>query len=199
MNGRGLFICLYGPEGVGKATQGKLLEERLKESGRMVKRVRFPVFENLKSGAELEAILMKRTKKALLEEEMQKLFSQNREEFEPTLESWLNSGVCVVAENYKGTGIVWGVVRGIPVEKMEEINSDNIDPDISITIDGPKREESIPGHPYEGSDEDEWYKVRKTYLQMADKYGWIRVGADAPILTVANRVWAVVRPVLATR
>ena len=77
---------------------------------------------------------------------------------------------------------------------MEEINRDNLDPDVAVMIDGPKREE-LAGHPY--GDDEEWYAVRKIYLQMADKFGWVRIDADAPILTVANRIWAVVKPVLA--
>lgn len=192
---KGLFVALYGPEGVGKATQAKLLEEKLHSWNKLVKRVRYPVYSQQSSGPTLDKILHKHGHK-LAEEEMQKLFSQNREEFEPTLEAWLGSGINVLAENYKGTGIVWGTVRGIEVEKMEEINKDNIDPDISILIDGPKRED-FAGHPY--GDDEEWYKTRKMYLAMADKYGWVRVGGDAPVLTVANRVWAVVKPVMATR
>jgi thymidylate kinase len=106
----------------------------------------------------------------------------------------------VLAEDYKGTGIVWGVTRGLPIAKMEEMNMDFIEPDISILIDGPRRLDLRPGegHIYQ-QDEDEWYRARKVYLQMADKYGWVRVGGDAPILTVADRIWAVIRPVLAER
>jgi hypothetical protein len=37
------------------------------------------------------------------------------------------------------------------------------------------------------------------YLAMADKYGWIRVGGDAPILTVAGRIWTVVKLALAMK
>jgi dTMP kinase len=195
MQGKGLFICIYGPDGAGKATQARLLEDKIRDYGCMVRKVRYPVYSQQPSGPKLDHIIHKKGK-ALDEVEMQKLFSQNREDFEPTLESWLGSGVCVIAENYKGTGIVWGVERGLSVEQMEEINRDNIDPDISIVLDGPRREE-ILDHPY--GDQEEWYKVRKIYLQMADRYGWVRVGADAPILTVANRVWAVVKPVLAVR
>jgi hypothetical protein len=83
---------------------------------------------------------------------------------------------------------------------MEEINDKFLDPDVSILIDGPRRLDLRPGegHIY-NTDEDEWYKARKTYLQMADRYGWIRVGGDAPILTVAGRIWTVVKLAITTR
>lgn len=195
MSKRGLFIVLYGPDGVGKSRQAGLLEERLQDQQVISRRVRYPVYDLAPTGIRLDEILHKR-RKMLAEEEMQRLFAQNRRDYEPTIKSWLDSGVTVVAENYKGTGVVWGTLRGIAVEKMEEINSGFLDPDVAILLDGPKREETS-GYPY--GNEEEWYKARKIFLQMADRYGWVRVGGDAPILTVANRVWAVVRPVLMRR
>ncbi len=197
MRARGLFVVLYGPEGVGKSRQAGLLEERLRDEGVLVRRVRYPVYEAGKTGAQLDEMLH-RKKISLDEKDMQKLFAKNRKEFEPTLKAWLNSGMTVIAEGYKGTGIVWGVTRGLTVEQMDEINEDTLDPDLSIYIDGPMRTEMAdPAHPY--GDEEEWYQLRKTYFQMADRYGWIRVGGDAPILTVASRIWAVVKPVVGSR
>lgn len=197
---KGLFIVLYGPDGVGKSRQVLMLEEKLREQGLLARNLRYPVYNCAPTGSKLDEILH-RKKKNLPEEEMQKLFAQNRKDFEPTLKSWLENGVSVIAENYKGTGIVWGVSRGLTVEKMEGMNKDTIDPDAAIYMDGPRRGESlVEGHPY-GTEvnEDEWYKVRKVYLQMADRYGWVRVGGDAPVLVVANRIWAVVRPVVMSR
>ena len=106
----------------------------------------------------------------------------------------------MLAEDYKGTGIVWGMTRGITVEKMEEMNKDFLEPDVSILIDGPRRLDLRPGegHIY-NTDEEEWYRARKVYLQMADKYGWVRVGGDAPMITVGGRIWTVVKLALAMR
>ena len=191
---------LYGPDGVGKSRQALMLEEKLREQGLLARNLRYPVYTCAPTGPKLEGVLH-RTKKGLPEEEMQKLFAQNRKDFEPSLKSWLENGVNVIAENYKGTGIVWGVSRGLSVGRMEEMNRGTIEADVAIYMDGPKRGESlVEGHPYAtGENEDEWYKVRKVYLQMADRYGWVRVGGDAPVLVVANRIWAVVRPVVMSR
>lgn len=190
---------LYGPDGVGKSRQEGLLEERLREQGAMYRKIRYPVYDLAPTGPKLDEILHNH-KVALPEEEMQKLFAANRRDFEPTLKNWLAAGVCVVAENYTGTGLAWGAARGVDMTKMEEINRGILEPDVAIFIDGPKRAELEGGHPYAtDANEDEWYRLRKVYLQLADKYGWVRVGGDAPILTVANRIWAVVRPVLTRR
>ena len=194
MNGKkGLFIVIYGPSGVGKTRELQLLGEKLSSIGVTNKRVEYPIYELGEAGPKLEKILWGREPR-VEEEEMQTLFAENRRDFEPTLKQWLNSGVTVLAEDYKGTGMVWGVTGGLSLEKMEEINKSFIDPDVSILIDGPRRLDMRPGegHIY-NSDEDEWYRARKNYLQMADKYGWVRIGGDAPILTVAGRIWTIVK------
>ncbi|MBI2008371.1 hypothetical protein HYS82_01810 [Candidatus Amesbacteria bacterium] len=151
---KGLFIVLYGPDGVGKSRQALMLEEKLREQGLLARKQRYPVYDCTPTGPKLDEILH-RTKKSLPEEEMQKMFAQNRKDFEPTLKSWLENGVNVIGENYKGTGIAWGVARGMTVGKMEEMNKDTIEPDVAIYMDGPKRGESlVGGHPY-GTDENE--------------------------------------------
>jgi thymidylate kinase len=198
-SGKGLFIVIYGPSGVGKTKQLELLEERLGSERVAYRRVEYPIYDLGEAGPKLKKMLW-RQGKALPEEEMQLLFAQNRRDFEPTLRGWLNSGVTVLAEDYKGTGIVWGVTRGLSIQRMEEINKDFGDPDVSILIDGPRRLDLRPGegHIYQ-QDEEEWYRARKAYLQMADRYGWIRIGGDAPILTVAGRIWTVVKLALAMK
>jgi thymidylate kinase len=198
-SGKGLFIVLYGPSGVGKTKQLELLEDRFRKEGTAFRRVEYPIYDLGEAGSKLKRILW-RQEKALAEEEMQRLFATNRRDFEPTLISWLSSGVTVLAEDYKGTGMVWGVTRGLTIEKMEEINKDFSEPDVSILIDGPRRLDLRPGegHVY-NTDEEEWYKARKMYLAMADRYGWIRVGGDAPILTVAGRIWTIVQLALAMK
>lgn len=197
MSGRkGLFIVLYGPSGVGKTKQLDLLEEKLRRMGIPCKRIEYPVYTLGEAGPKLQKIIWHKSPR-LPEEEMQELFAQNRRDFEQTLNNWIESGVTVIAEDYKGTGIVWGVTRGIPLEKSEKINAEFRDPDISIFIDGPRRVDPVEGEgQIYNQDEEEWYRARKNYMLMADKYGWVRVGGDAPILTVAGRIWAVIRPVL---
>lgn len=195
MRGKGVLIAVYGPDGVGKHKQGDLLENNLMGVGISAKRLRYPVYDVQPTGPRLDNILHKHREK-LPEEEMQALFAQNRADFEPTLKSWLDSGAVVIAENYKGTGLVWGVVRGLDEGKMVELNKHFVEPDVAIVLDGPRWEDR-PDHPY--GEEDEWYKVRQMYLTMADKYGWVKVDANASILTVASRIWAVVKPVVVMR
>src|SRR3989344_1776487 len=194
---RGLFVVLYGPAGVGKSKQLEILDDTLHRIGISCRRIKYPIYNLEPSGSELDRILH-RGHGSLSEERMQELFAQNRRDFQKTLNSWLDAGVCVLAEDYKGTGVAWGMVRGMSLEKMEELNSDQINPDLAILLDGPKRVERLQEeHPYD--DEDEWYRLRRVYRQLAGRYGWIRGGADAPILTVAGRIFAVAKPVVTVK
>ena len=190
---------MYGPSGVGKSKELELLEEKFTSLQMPVKRVEFPLYDLMPTGPILKKIVWGQVDKPT-EDELQELFARNRRDYEETIKSWLSAGITVLAEDYKGTGMVWGVVRGVAPEKMEEINKGFSEPDVSILIDGPRRLDlrTGEGHIY-NSNEEEWYKARKVYLQMADKYGWVRIGADAPILTVAGRIWSVIKPIVAER
>lgn len=190
---RGLFVVLYGVEGVGKTRQLDLLEDKMEEMGVPYKKISYPLLNLDPTGSKLKKALWD-TKNPLPEEQMQELFAQNRRDFQPTLKSWLDSGVCVIAENYKGTGIAWGLTRGVPQARLDELGMDQIDPDIGIVIDGPIRDDAPEGTIYENEQEN--YQLRKMFNILADKYGWVRVGGDAPMLTVAGRIWAIVRPAL---
>jgi thymidylate kinase len=196
---RGLFIVIYGPSGVGKTKQLDLLEEKLKGVGVPCKRVEYPLYKLGEAGPKLEKIVWRKLPQPP-EKEMQELFAENRRDFEETLKSWLQAGVTVIAEDYKGTGMVWGLTRGMPEEEVKKINEGFLDPDLNIFIDGPRRTDlhGDPSHVYNAS-EEEWYRARDNYLFMADRNGWVKVDADAPMVTVAARIWAVVRPVLAMR
>jgi thymidylate kinase len=198
-NGRGLFIVIYGPSGVGKTKQLDLMEEKMKKMGLPCRRVDYPLYELGEAGPKLEKIVWRKLPQPP-ELEMQELFAQNRKDFEDTLKAWLNAGVTVIAEDYKGTGMVWGLTRGMTEEQVKKINEGFLEPDVSIFIDGPRRVDlhGDPGHVYNAS-EEEWYRARENYLRMADKYSWVKVDADATMVTVADRIWAVVRPVLAMR
>ena len=110
--GKGLFVVLYGPSGVGKTKQLDLLEERLRSEGIASKRVEYPIYDLGEAGPRLKRILWHQ-ETPVSEQEMQDLFARNRRDFEPTLRGWLESGVTVLAEDYKGTGVVWGVTRGL--------------------------------------------------------------------------------------
>lgn len=94
-----------------------------------------------------------------------------------------------MAEDYIGTGIAWGVVFGLSVNLLEEMNKDLVEPGVQILLDGPQRQNGIEkGHIHE-NDLELWKRSRQIHLELARRYGWIVVDASGTVENVASRVW----------
>lgn len=172
---RGKFIVIYGANNLGKSVQTQLLVESLRQQGFKIQPLKYPIYDLEPTGPRINQAL--REGLAISDEELQREFAQNRRDFEPELKRILEEGAWVVAEDYKGTGIAWGVTHDIPLETMEEINQDLLEEDVTILLDGERftsgRER---GHRYE--DGADWKKARRTHLELAKRYGWEIVNAN---------------------
>ena len=188
---KGKFIVLYGPNNLGKSVQAQRLGQNLaKQLGNEnVLVIKYPIYE-LPTGQRINSDIRHHHKMSPYE--LQKEYAANRNVFEPTLVSYLQSGIWVVAEDYSGTGKAWGIVEGLDLEKLEEINKGQLEPDVSILIDGQQRySQSIErGHRFE--DSDKWDNARKVHLELASLYGWEIVNANQPVDKVENDIWEVV-------
>lgn len=175
--GRGLFIVLYGQNNLGKSTQLDLLEDVWKLIGREYRRVKYPVYDLEPTGPMINAIL--RQGVPATDEELQALFAQNRRDFEPTLVSWLEGGEDVIAEDYLGTGLAWGLTKGVSREFLDEVNKDLLIPDMSILLDGERFSSGIEkGHRHECAGTEIWEKGRRAHLELAKEFGWEVVNAN---------------------
>lgn len=90
---------------------------------------------------------------------VQILASANRLHFQPKLFNLLKTNDFVLAEDYKGTGIAWGIVFGIPRTFLELINFGQRREDLSILLDGERFSGAEAVHPHENSQEL-WGKAR---------------------------------------
>ncbi len=212
---RGKFIVLYGSNNIGKSTQIRLLAQKLLENKKDVLTIKYPLYSLKPTGPKLNKILrseVKNPKDVLPEEKLQEIYAQNRADFQPILLNILNSGINVIAEDYKGTGIAWGVTRGVELKKLEKMNKSFIEPDISILLDGDRfKDNAEKVHRNEGADSDKWEKIRQkhlflpentwelnreVHLQLAKRYGWVLVKVDGDIEAVSDKVWGVIERVL---
>ncbi|MBI3495316.1 hypothetical protein HY065_01680 [Candidatus Berkelbacteria bacterium] len=178
MNGK--FIVLYGPNRVGKSTQQKLLAHYLQSQGHDVETVKYPVYDAAPSGRYLNAILRKGARKDISTEEMQLWYTVNRHQFQSKLTKMLESGTWVVAEDYIGTGIAWGMVEGADITWLETINQFLLAADLEILLDGPSfatARES--GHKHEDNDEL-LERARASHLNLAKRYDWPIIAANQP-------------------
>lgn len=190
MKERGKFIVIYGANNLGKSTQVGLLGRTLSAMGKEVEVIKYPIYSLEPTGPRINDMLRGGSLE-LTPEELQREFAQNRRDFQPRLESLLNSGKWVVAEDYKGTGIVWGVTYGVSLEVMEEINAGLLDEDLAVLLDGERFSAGIErAHLHEQG--GKWDLARKVHLELAERYGWVVIGASNQEHEVARRIWEVV-------
>lgn len=183
---KGKFIVIYGANNLGKSTQVKLLIETLQKQGKKVATVKYPVYNLEPTGPVINEVLRKGKKMDTFS--LQKLYAQNRRDYEPTLKDILNKGTWIIAEDYVGTGIVWGIVGGVKIEDLETINAGLLKEDLCVMLDGEQfksgREE---GHINEVNME-RWQKAREVHQQLAERYKWIVVNANQTVEQVQKDI-----------
>lgn len=187
---KGKFIVLYGPNNLGKTSQAKMLAETLEEQGIKTMTIKYPVYDLKPTGHKLNAVL--REGLQMPEIEVQKLYAQNRRDFEPTLRNHLTSGAWVVAEDYTGTGIAWGLVRGVSLEALEAMNKGLRQEDLAILLHGERFLNNIEeGHRNEVDDEI-WSRAQEMHLFLAKRYGWRKVYATRSKEAVHQDILAII-------
>lgn len=102
MDIRGKLIVIDGSDGVGKATQTKLLVERLKKSGKKVETMDFPQYANNFFGSFLKECLTGKHGDFIGQNPylVSIAYAADRWESKAKLEKWLNAGRIVVLNRY---------------------------------------------------------------------------------------------------
>ncbi|OGM05790.1 hypothetical protein A2125_02775 [Candidatus Woesebacteria bacterium GWB1_43_5] len=187
----GKFITLYGINRTGKSTQAARLGQSLEGRGLKVKVIKYPIYQMEPTGPRIDAVLRRGLPMSDLA--LQREFAQNRRDFEVVIkDGYLKNGIWVVAEDYAGTGIAWGVTRGIPLQQMEEMNADLLKENLAILLDGVPFSTGVErGHRYEDNSED-MEKARGIHLDLVERYGWEIVNCNQTEQEVANDIWRVV-------
>lgn len=171
---KGKFITIYGINNIGKSTQSERVVNKLLSLGHKAKHIKYPIYDLEPTGPFLNSVLRSKKQK-ISEEELQLWFVMNRHQFEPELKKLLEDGYIVVAEDYVGTGIAWGIAKGLDEQWSEEINKYLLKSDLSILFEGTRdsnAKENIHVHEQDDLLVD---KCREVHSRLADKYGWQRL------------------------
>lgn len=187
-----MLITLYGINNIGKSTQAKRLVERLKAEGRDAVYVKYPVYDVEPTGRYLNEFLRSGGAQTISEEELQMWFTLNRYQFQPTLQKWLAEGKIVVAEDYTGTGLAWGTVKGASTEWLESLNEGLVKEDLAILLDGERFGHAAEKEHIHESNDEFMKRSRQVHLELGEKYGWIKVPVEGNAEEVGQRVWAAV-------
>jgi thymidylate kinase len=188
-----MLITLYGINNIGKSTHALRLVERLKTAGYDAVYVKFPVYEVEPTGMFLNGFLRSGQAQSISEEELQTWFTLNRYQFEPTLKEWLTAGKIVVAEDYTGTGIAWGTIKGADTAWLETLNHYLLKEDLAILLDGERHESAKEaGHLHE--DNDSFMKrARGVHLELGQRYDWTVVPVQPTKDETEELLWKVVK------
>lgn len=190
---RGLFITLYGINNIGKSTHAKRLVDALNASGHEAVYVKYPVYDLEPTGPFLNTVLRQSSEgQKISEQELQMWFTLNRFQFEPTLKTYLEKGVTVVAEDYTGTGLAWGSTKGAELQWLECMNQHLMKEDVAILIQGERSLHAKEhGHIHESHD-DLVERCGKILAQLGEKYGWHQVDLQPEKDATAALIWDIV-------
>jgi len=173
---KGKFIVIYGVNNLGKSVQLDLLSKFLASQKIPFKRVKYPVYDLVPTGLILNEIIRGGLNKP--ENYVQRLYAQNRRDYEPTIKADLAKGKWIIAEDYSGTGIAWGMVRGLTLEECERMNDGFLKEDVAILLYGERFLGGKEAHHRNESDDALWNEAQHKHLLLADRYGWSKVLAN---------------------
>lgn len=189
----GRFIVLYAANNLGKSKQLDLLEETWQEMGRPYVRIKYPRYES-----EFGKIINKELRGPveerfnLTDSELQMLYAEDRRYFQRELEAMLEEGD-VLAEDYTGTGLAWGLTKGVTREKLDIYNFGLLKPDLAILLDGERFSGGIEkGHRFEGAGQETWERNREIHRQLATELGWEVVEANGAPEKIHEKIMEII-------
>lgn len=189
---KGKFIVIYGINNLGKSTQAHLLVYTIRKLGKKAEYLKYPVYTLDPTGPKINEILRKKIVQNISEESFQSLYAQNRRDFEPRLLKKLCDGVNIVAEDYIGTGLAWGIAKGADRHILEYQNQDLLREDIAILLDGERfLDAKENSHLHEKSDKL-MKKCRETHRMLAKKFGWHIIHANQTRKKIQHDIWKIV-------
>ncbi len=187
----GKFITLYGINNIGKSTHAKKLVKRLKAEGQDAVYLKYPVYDMEPTGPFINSVLRGGAQE-ITEDELQMWFVLNRYQKQHEIEKWLAEGKIVVAEDYTGTGIAWGVAKGLELEWLESLNRHLMKEDISIMFEGVRDVRAKEdGHVHEQNDELV-ERCAEVHRDLAQRYGWQRLEVQDRIEDTAEILYNMV-------
>lgn len=186
---QGKFIAIYGINGIGKTTQVELLVKYLQSQGIFASRLKYPIYDLEPEGPFIYQYLRNpkfRIKNELSTDALQQKYVNNRERYEAELKKRLKAGEWIVAEDYIGTGIAWGLTWGGDLEYLEKINKKLISADLSILMHGERFSTAIEKDHRNEMETEKIQICKNFHLLLAEKYSWKIVNANQKIKEVKN-------------
>jgi len=202
MTARGRFVVFEGGEGTGKSTQAKRLVKRLEAEGRDALLTHEPGHTRL--GEEIRLLLLHEDWQLDARAELLLMLADRAQHVSEVIRPALARDAVVVSDRFAPSSMTYqGVGRGLGVEDVDRISrfaAAALEPDLVIVLDLPDAVAAtrVAGEQdrMERAGREFHAAVRDAYRSLAAERGWVVVDAHGTREQVADRIWAVVEPVL---
>ena len=191
----GKMITFYGINNLGKSTQAKLLVDSLNDAGHPAEYLKYPIYDLEPFGPMINNYLRHDNPDNLNSRESQLIFILNRTQYEKTLLEKINRGITIVAEDYCGTGIAWGIGYGGSKNFLKAVNQHLHREDLAFLFDGERFKEAIEKNHRHENDHDKIILVRQAHLELGEEYGWIKINANLTIPEIQEQIWQRVKTI----
>lgn len=189
---KGKFIVIYGINNLGKTTQAQKLVTRLQQEGEKAEYLKYPIYELEPSGKMINNYLRENNKYGLSAKEAQIMYAFNRTQYEPQLLEKLESEINIVAEDYTGTGLVWGITTEIDENFLRYINKYLLKEDISLLFDGDRFTEAQEDTHKHESNKDFMERARQIHLRLGEELNWNIIDANRSIEEIHENLYNIV-------
>ena len=191
---KGNLIVLYGINNLGKTTQAKLLVENLIiRMGKNAEYVKYAIYNLDPSGSLINDYLKGGNPYQLTTREFQFLQVLNRTQYEPTLKEKINKGTWVIAEDYVGTGIAWGMANGIDKELLYKMNSHLLKENLGILFEGKPYPENLDKENIHETSMELLTKVNAAFKEISRDFNWHIIDANQVLEDVHEQILAIIK------
>ncbi|MCX6744029.1 MAG: hypothetical protein NTX82_00700 [Candidatus Parcubacteria bacterium] len=191
---KGKLIVFYGVNNLGKSTQAKMTVENLIiKSGKEAEYLKYAIYTLEPSGSLITSYLRQRNPYQFTEREFQMLQVLNRTQYEPKLKEKIDKGTWIVAEDYIGSGVAWGLAQGMEKSLLYKLNSHLIREDLGILFVGESFPDSVDKSNIHESNPALLAKVNEAFKEIARDFGWHIVNANQPLATVQQEIMDIIK------
>ncbi len=188
----GTFIVLYGINNLGKSTQAHKLVERLQSEGKKAVYWKYPRYDVEPLGPMISDYLRAGNPYNFSNREAQILHYADRLKVEAELKDLLASGTHVIAEDYFGTALAWGIGTGVEKELLVTFYQSLLKEDIAILFDGERFTEAIETTHKNETDNTLNETVRHIHRELAKEYNWHLIDANESIDQIHEKIWSMI-------
>lgn len=175
------LIVLYGINNLGKSTQAHLLIDRLRTLGVQAEYLKYAIYDLAPSGPILNDYLRNGNPHQLSPREFQLLQVLNRTQYQPILQNKLENWTWIIAEDYVGTGIAWGMGAGLDQQFLTQINEHLITSDLNLFFDGERFQSWIEQNHQHEQNSFLMQQVRLHHQKLASDQARIPINANQSI------------------